>query len=204
MAERAPAETWSDAHLVRLSGAGDRQAFDRLAGRWGSQLYRFLVRFVGDPEEARDVCQEALLKAYVNIGRLRTPEHFRAWLHQIAVNLCRDRGRVRRPTLVPIDEGDQAPAAELPSALPSPLSRARQADLRERLSRLLAHLSEEQRTAILLAELQGFTSAEISRITGVPAATVRSRVFHGLRALRRLAEAQGLDHRLLSDPEDQP
>jgi RNA polymerase sigma-70 factor (ECF subfamily) len=58
--------------------------------------------------------------------------------------------------------------------------------------RVLGLLPEEQRTAILLHELEGFTSHEISSITGVPAATVRSRIFYGLKALRRMLLEHGL------------
>ncbi len=204
MLDLMPTESSSDAQLVLRSSAGDRRAFDLLAGRCGQPLFHFLVTFVGDREEARDVCQEALLKAFANIARLRAPERFRPWLHQIAVNLCRDRGRGRRVALVALDGDDESMARELPAAAPSPLDLAQRAELRQRLATLLARLPAEQRSAILLAELHGFTSVEIAAITGVPAATVRSRVFHGLKALRRMLPESGIDHDHLHALEVQP
>ena len=89
-------ESMTDAQLATLSREGDREAFGLLASRWDRRLFGFLHRLLGDEASAREACQEALLKAYRNIGRLRRPEHFKAWIHQIAINLCRDRGRSQK------------------------------------------------------------------------------------------------------------
>jgi RNA polymerase sigma factor (sigma-70 family) len=89
-------EYMTDAQLATLSQQGSREAFGVLADRWNRPLYGFLNRVLGDEEAARDTCQEALLKAYTNLDRLREPDRFKSWLHAIALNLCRDRGRSAR------------------------------------------------------------------------------------------------------------
>lgn len=187
-------ETMSDTQLTVLSQEGSRRAFGLLARRQQAGLFRFLRRLLGDDEAARDACQETLLKAFVNVSRLRDPRQFKPWVHQIAVNLCRDRGRSARrdaagPLLSASVSEAEGPGDELPAAGPAPGERA---DLSLVLREVLGRLSVEQRTAILLREVQGFNSEEISRITGVPSATVRSRIYHGLRAMRKMLPEYGV------------
>jgi RNA polymerase sigma-70 factor (ECF subfamily) len=204
--EAAGVEAATDTQLAMRSQQGDRAAFETLAGRWQGRLHGFLTRLLGDEEAARDACQETLVKAYLNIGRLREPHHFKAWIHQIALNLSRDAGRAApRLAAVPLPDiltGDTE--AELVDAAPGPDRVAEEADLRAVLRRVLSHLPEAQRTAILLREYQGLNAVEIARITGVPAATVRTRIFHGLRTLRRLLPEHGVAPMTPSNPGEGP
>jgi len=192
-------DTAFDAELVVQSQRGDLEAFNKLAARCSDSLYRFVRRMLGNPEDARDLCQEALLKAYLNVRRLRDPDKFRPWLHHIALNLCRDRHRSARSRVKtePFEEGQQtetrwieaANSAARPAAPDAAMERT---ELGEILGRALERLPWEQRTAIVLREYQGFTAPEIAEITGVPAATVRTRIFYGLRALRRTMSEFGI------------
>lgn len=183
----------SDTQLTVLSQEGSRRAFGLLAKRQQGALFRFLRRLLGNDEEARDACQETLLRAFLNVSRLREPRHFRSWIHQIALNLCHDRGRgsmkaagvVRALSHTGSEELDAATAA-------GSLTAGQRADLSLVLREALGRLPLEQRTAILLREVQGFNSEEIARITGVPAATVRSRIYYGLRALRKMLPEYGV------------
>jgi len=83
----------SDEQLVALTQEGDLQAFNQLAARWEPDIYRFLRRTMGNRDDALDLCQEALVKAYLHIARLREGAKFKTWLYRIALNLCRDRFR---------------------------------------------------------------------------------------------------------------
>ncbi len=116
----------SDAELVALTQAGNLNAFNQLAGRWESSLYGFVRRTLGDAEEARDVCQEALVKAFQNIARLRDGGKFKSWIHYIALNLCRDRFRSprNRAETVSFEEGGWADQGEAVGSVP-PESRTR-------------------------------------------------------------------------------
>lgn len=187
-------ETMSDTQLTVLSQEGSRQAFGLLAQRQQGALYRFLRRLLGDEEEARDACQETLFRAFLNLNRLREPRHFKSWIHQIALNLCRDRGRsamrdAAGPGRVVTDHGGEALDA---AAAAGTLAEGERTDLSLVLRQVLNRIPLEQRTAILLREVQGFTSEEIARITGAPAATVRSRIYYGLRALRKMLPEYGV------------
>ncbi len=185
----------TDAKLVKLAQAGNRQAYAILSRRSGTRLFQFLRKVLGDEEDARDVCQDALIKAWLNITKLKDPLRFKPWLHSIALNLCRDCGRKKLVTVsidVERDEGGFEPV----STAATPLEEAENADLSGILGRALSKLPSDQRIAILLYEIQGFSSQEISSIVGAPAATVRSRIFYGLKSLRGLVSAEGItrDH----------
>jgi RNA polymerase sigma-70 factor (ECF subfamily) len=186
----------TDAELVLLTQNGNLNAFNQLAGRWESSLYGFVRRTLGDAEDARDVCQEALIKAFRNIERLRDGGKFKSWVHYIALNLCRDRFRSprARAETVPFEEGGFADTGEATAP-----ARSRDTDrlaettaLSDVLQSVLAELPAEQRTSILLREYQGFTSEEIGEVMGVPAATVRTRIYYGLKTLRRVLQERGI------------
>jgi RNA polymerase sigma-70 factor (ECF subfamily) len=159
-------------------------------------LHGFVTRTLGNPDEAQDVCQETLLKAYRNIRRLRDGGKFKAWIHHIALNLCRDRFRAAkaRGETVVLEEATLRDRRGSGGQVLAPATdeQAERIDLQGVLSSLLRELPAEQRTSILLREYQGFTSEEIGEIMGVPAATVRTRIYYGLRTLRKALRNRGL------------
>ncbi len=185
----------TDAQLVVRAREGDREAYSSLARRSGGPLIGVLRRVLGDDDDARDAAQEALLRAWLRLDTLRDPEQFRPWLHRIAVNLCRDRhrrhGGVR---LVGLEAVDARGPVE--SDHGSPQDAAERRDAAAAVRRALMRLPLEQRTALVLREYEGYTSREIGELTGAPAATVRSRIYHGLRAMRAMLP----DHRPGSEP----
>ncbi len=186
----------TDEQLVLKSQSGDVQAFNELAHRWETSLYQFVRRTVGNPEEARDLCQEALTKAYQNIERLREGEKFKSWIHHIALNLCRDRFRSAKSkadirSIDDVSPGDLRIASNAPDA-GSPEIEITKTTMAEILGDALQSLPTDQKNAIVLKEYHGFSSQEISEITGVPAATVRTRIFYGLKSLRKSLEARGV------------
>ncbi|HMB71405.1 MAG TPA: RNA polymerase sigma factor [bacterium] len=185
----------SDAELVALTQEGNLNAFNQLAGRWESSLYGFVRRTLGNGEDARDVCQEALVKAFQNIARLRDGGKFKSWVHYIALNLCRDRFRSpkARAEVVAYEEGGPADvAAPGRPAVAATDAQAERTVLSGVLETVLEELPEEQRMSILFREFQGFTSEEIGEMMGVPAATVRTRIYYGLKTMRRLLEERGV------------
>lgn len=187
----------SDTDLVMLSQQGDLQAFNRLARRWDDSLYRFARRMLGNEEDARDVCQEALTKAFQNIQRLRDPARFKSWLYHITLNLCRDRHRSPKSRIRNelYEEGGPGEATwvEEGTRVESPDRAAHRAGLGRVLDEVLEELPDEQRSAILLREVQGFTSFEVAEILGVPAGTVRTRIFYGLKTVRKRLRERGIE-----------
>jgi RNA polymerase sigma-70 factor (ECF subfamily) len=186
----------SDAQLVTMSQEGNLEAFNKLTIRWEDSIYRFVLRVLGNQEDARDICQEALVKAYTNIGRLRDGRKFKAWIHHIALNLCRDRFRsasVRAEVRSYEDEGpDEMGLARARADEFSPEAHVTRERMLEVVQEVFQTIPVEQRSALLLREYHGFTSEEIGEITGVPAATVRTRIFYGLKAVRKQLTRRGI------------
>jgi RNA polymerase sigma-70 factor (ECF subfamily) len=199
----------SDAALVSRVLSGDVGAFNVLAHRWQKPLYNFVYRHTGHVEEAEDVCQEAFTRAFAQIERLKEPDRFGSWLHAIAFRLCQDRGR-RRRRRIELSTDEMAESGIDPTTLleeqgesrdgsgDDPAVLAEVKELSEFLRLALQKLPEEQRVALVLREYQGYTAAEIGRLLEVPVPTVRSRIFYGLKSLRRMLGRNPIGQELLN------
>ncbi len=177
----------TDNQLVARTLNGDVGAFNDLVTRWEGSLYRFVVRYLGDTEEARDICQEAFLRAYTNLDRFRGQAKFSSWLYQIALNQCRSQFRKKksRPT-VSLDEDEQQNHLRLvPADAETPDASAIKVQNASALQTALARLPEDQRTAIILKEYHGLKFREIAEILETPESTVKSRLYHGLESLAK-------------------
>ena len=180
----------SDADLILHFKAGQRQAFNALVWRWQGRLYRFALRYSGDAEDARDLCQQSFIRAYRQLHRLRDPERFSTWLYQIAANLCRDhlRQRVQHVSLDAYEETSDRPHPALSQAADMD-----KVELRDLLNRALQTLPEEQRVVVVLKEYEGLKFREIAEVLDAPVNTVKSRLYYGLKALRKTFNQWDID-----------
>lgn len=171
-----------DSILIEQTLAGRREAFEILLRRHGPVLWAAIATRVADPEEARDIYQDTVVKAYEQIGRLREPERLRSWWLSIALNSLRSLGRRQRPDLherVPdrADEDAEAPGERL---------EARE-DL-ERLRTELAALPPRQREVCRLRLVDGLSHTAIAELLGITADASRANAY---QALKRLRERMG-------------
>lgn len=161
--------------LVDRAQAGDVAAFEELAGVHADRLYTVVLRLVGDHGEAEDVVQETLLRAWRGIGRFQGRAMIFTWLYRIAVNESNRalERRLRRGTSVAVDdEAVQVPAP----ASDGPVNRAEQHELRDALGRAIAELDPPYRTALVLRDVEGFSTREAATIAGVGEAAFKSRL----------------------------
>ncbi len=163
------------------STGGDRDPaqaeFVRRATALLPSSYRLAAHLLGDPNEAEDAMQEALLSAWRGWPRLREPELFEPWLERIVVNTCFERlRRRRRSPVVALPEEELEPSASVDESA-GPVAR-------DTIGRALGVLSAEQRVVVVLRYWRDLSIEEIAVRVGIPAGTVRSRLHYALRALR--------------------
>ena len=167
---------------------GRTEAFNLLVWRWQRSLYNFLFRLTGDREQARDLSQEAFLRAYTRLKDLRDKDKFASWLFRIAVNQYHSqfRGRQGQESLAEHSLYDEALDETFPatrSANRSTLD-AETRELRMTVRTLIARLTPEQREVVLLKIYEGFRFDEIAEIVDAPVSTVKSRLYAAFEQLR--------------------
>lgn len=141
-------------------------------------VYRLSFAILADEADARDAAQDTFVTAWRQIGRLRDPERFDAWLQRVAVNAARMTHRARRRRGVrEIPSSRVGAVADLPTT-ESPV----EADARA-LEAALGRLSIEQRSILALHHLEGRSLAELAEILAIPAGTVKSRLHTARQAL---------------------
>ncbi|MCE2441088.1 MAG: sigma-70 family RNA polymerase sigma factor [Candidatus Latescibacteria bacterium] len=174
----------TDAELIRRFRNGESHALNGLVGRWQPRLYNFILRQVGDREEAHDLCQKVLIKAHRNLRRLRDPGKFSTWIYQIAVNTCRDelRRRRRHPTISHGADSRQDDSVKIPARTDSAIH---ECELRDLLNRALQCIPQEQRTIVVMKEYEHLKFTEIAAILKLPVNTVKSRLYYGLKNVRK-------------------
>jgi len=177
-----------DLYLVDRARDGDLDAFNDLVVAYQDHLFALVVRMVPDRDQASDAVQEAFFSAYRNLHSFRGGS-VRSWLSRICVNAAMDaqRAKKRRPSQ-PYpeleDESWQPPAGEEADPLRTALATERT----QAISSALGQITDDQRTAIVLFDIQGYDYAEIADMTGVSLGTVKSRIHRGRLALRSLLE----------------
>jgi RNA polymerase sigma-70 factor (ECF subfamily) len=185
--------TPSDEELVAAFQSGDIAAFDQLVHRWDRKIQGVIYRLVGNHEEARDVSQEAFLKAYRALGTFKKEARFSSWLYQIAVNATRDRLRRRRRRVdVSLEDVEESAEGALRDGGPSAFELVESTDLSRAVAAAMAALTDEQREVVILKEYEGLTFPEIAEALDVPLSTVKTRLYRGLGQLRVRLERQGI------------
>lgn len=179
-----PGEPMDDLGVVRRVRRGDVESFEILVRRYERPVYNAVRRMVRNREDARDLAQNAFLKAFREIDSFDERYRFFSWLYRIAVHeaLNHLRGRGRSEPL-PSERPDRGPGPEDAAA-----ARQRARLLEDALTRL----STEHRAVLLLRHFGECSYTEIGDALGVPEKTVRSRLFEARRALRSILVDMGV------------
>ena len=189
----------TDAELLASHCAGDPDAFAELVRRHRDRLWAVALRTTGNPDEASDALQDALISAYRRADSFRGESAVTTWLHRIVVNASLDRLRRRSVrTWVPLpDEGAGASSSKLidEHRLADPRAAAESSETVREVRAALETLPPDQRAAIVLVDLEGWSVEEAARVLECPVGTVKSRCFRGRAKL-----AERLDH--LRNPEE--
>ena len=175
-----------DAELVAASKQGELSAFNLIVERYRSQVYNLAARIIGDRTTAEDISQETFISAYKALGGFRGGS-LRAWLLRIASNLSYDfiRSSRRRPEQS-LDQSLLNPGFSVASAGPSPEQAAIMGELGDEIQRAILSLPLDQRTTLVLVDVQGLSYEEAAEATRASLGTVKSRLSRGSSRVRDL------------------
>ena len=175
-----------DQELIQACLSGQTEAFGELVSRYQNRLIHTLTSVLGSREDAQDVAQETLVRAFRKLGTFRGDSAFYSWLFRIAINSAityQRKDRLPRPSLDALRErGGGDPGDPRPDVQPS---HSLEIEERQKLVRsALTRLPEEYRTALVLKEMEGLKYEEIADLVGCPVGTVRSRIHRARNELR--------------------
>ncbi|MBV9231897.1 MAG: RNA polymerase sigma factor [Chloroflexi bacterium] len=167
---------------LRQAREGDGSAFSDLVRDLHAPLCSYLARLVGNDEFGRDLAQETLIRAWTSLPELREEQHFKAWLYRIATNLA--RSHLRRAYLIRWLPWTQTEKETSPALrIKGPEEQISETDL---IQTVLAHLSPQYRTCLLLQVMAGFSQREIAHLLGISEKSVGSNVCRGREQFRRI------------------
>lgn len=166
----------SDAELLARHVAGDPDAFTELVRRHRDRLWAVALRTTGDPDDAADALQDALISAFRRADQFRGESAVTTWLHRIVVNAALDRMRraAVRPA-VSLPQGEDGVTLDIPDKQDA----IGQREDRLVITQALADLPDDQRQAVVLVDIEGYSVEEAAAMIGCPAGTVKSRCSRG-------------------------
>jgi RNA polymerase sigma-70 factor, ECF subfamily len=170
-AER-PAVT--DAELLTAHINGDPHAFSEIVKRHRDRMWAVALRTLGDPDEAADAVQDAFVSAYRKAATFRGEAAVTTWLHRIVVNACLDR--MRRKSVRPVADDELIEAAERETPLPD---QTLEREVSMEVSAALKLLPADQRAALVLVDMMGYSVEDAAQVLQVPSGTVKSRCARG-------------------------
>ncbi|MDA0633728.1 RNA polymerase sigma factor SigM [Nonomuraea sp. MCN248] len=169
-----PGDAVSDAGLLTAHIQGDPHAFSEIVKRHRDRMWAVALRTLGDPDEAADAVQDAFVSAYRKAGSFRGEAAVTTWLHRIVVNACLDR--MRRKSVRPVADDELIEAAERDTHLPD---QTLEREVSMEVSAALKLLPADQRAALVLVDMMGYSVEDAAQVLQVPSGTVKSRCARG-------------------------
>ncbi|GAA3443147.1 RNA polymerase sigma factor SigM [Planomonospora venezuelensis] len=164
----------SDADLLTRHIAGDPHAFSEIVKRHRDRMWAVALRTLGDPDEAADAVQDAFVSAYRKAESFRGEAAVTTWLHRIVVNACLDR--MRRKSVRPVADDELIEAAERETPVPDQTA---EREVSMEVSSALRLLPADQRAALVLVDMMGYSVEDAAHVLQVPSGTVKSRCARG-------------------------
>ncbi len=176
--------------LVKRVKTGERAAFDCIVDKYKGKAFALAFNIIGNYEDARDVLQEAFVKAYININNFREDANFYTWFYRILVNLCRDflrkKSAQKRVLVEPLKMQDnEEEAVDVADTGPDPSQAALNKEIKETADQAIDLLPEKQKTAFILKYIQGMRLNEIAQILDCDESTVKVHLFRAVRNLQK-------------------
>ncbi len=188
----------ADEDLIARFKLGERAAYAELVTRYQDQVYGMCCRWLGNPEQAQDTAQDVFVAVFRALPEFRGEARFSTWIYRVVVNHCKNRKLYRqrrawgRHDGIDVAPSEDKPVLQVASDTPGTERGAEQSELSAAVHAALARLDEDQRSIILLRDVDDLDYEEIAEILDVPRGTVKSRLH---RARAELAKAIERVHR---------
>ncbi len=182
----------NEAALIQSARRGNLESFNVLVVYYQDNVYSVAYRIMGEGDAAEDATQEAFISAFRHIGDYRGG-NFRSWLLRITTNTCYDE--LRRRKRRPISMLDDLPGAEsddgppLPADTPTPEQAAQENELSRAIQNCIQGLQVDQRTILILSDIEGLSYQEIAESAGVNLGTVKSRLSRARAGVRQCLQS---------------
>jgi len=188
-------QTASDAELLDRIREDDPAAFEEFVKRYGDRIYGFGLRMCGEREDARDIVQETLIKAFESLKKLHEPRALRSWLYRVASNAClmkRRKGKFEPKRELSLEEL-MPPSAEnarfeVPDLSASPDRAAEAAETRGLVREAIRALPPGYRIVLLLRDIEQLSTREVAQALDLPETTIKMRLHRARLEVRRYLE----------------
>jgi len=174
---------------------GNKKAYEELVRHYMTDTFLIARGFVGDPDDARDLSQDAFVKAYQARDSFDANRPFYPWLYRILKNHCLNFLKRSARKTVSLYYEDNPERERFASATPTPLQHLERKERKAIVRAAIGHLSDDHREIIVLKNFRGYSYTEIAETLDIPIGTVMSRLFYARRALKELIvqiELEGL------------
>ena len=187
-----------DSELVERFKSGDRRAFDELVRRYQHRVFTLAMRWMGDEQIANEVAQDVFIALFRSLKNFRGDAQLSTWIYRVVINHCKNRKQYRRrrkmsrhePLEGDRNDDDDGPKRQIAADGPLPDAAVHQSDAERLIREALEQLPEEQRTIIVLRDIEDLSYEEISELLGLARGTVKSRLHRARAQLARILGRQ--------------
>ena len=175
----------SEAIILKAQN-GDNQAFNKLVALWYKRIYNMAYKYFSGHDMAMEATQRTFIAVHKALPKLRDTERFKSWIYRIAVNVCHEEDRKLKRQAISIEGVPESEKDTIQIATYGPEKSLQQKEL----SNLLLQANEQQRMVVIMKEYEGMKFREIAEVLDISENTVKSRMYYGLTALRKILETR--------------
>jgi len=198
-AEPIAMNTISANGLIEKAKKGDEVAFNQLVNLWYKRINNYVLKYSSQEDTASDITQKTFISVFKNLKKLKESGSFKSWIYRIATNYCHEEARKQsRKKMVLMnpshdeEEDQHLIESEAREKMFNPEQSFQQSELERILFDTLQELPEDHRSVILMKEYEGFKFHEIAETLDTSENTVKTRLYRGLKLLKRKLEEQNI------------